>query len=166
MMKTEIYLEASALWDLFYGEPGDHNVQFCIESDDIQCHSSIWSHLEIYRGINKRINQDEITEEEGYHLRLFIDQYLDEARENSEIIHQPVSKNVIQNAKELMLVYNLYAADAVHLATAIIHDCPFILVDDHHFTRLENLLEDDFPIQILCVTSEKSTLESILKNNE
>ena len=35
MKRIPVYLEASALWDLLYGEPGEDLVEFCLTADSL-----------------------------------------------------------------------------------------------------------------------------------
>ena len=56
MKKSKVYLESSALWNLYYEEEGAALVEFCLATDEILCFSSTWSILELYRGIQKRLN--------------------------------------------------------------------------------------------------------------
>ena len=73
MKKIKIYLESSALWNLYYEEKGAVLVEHCLNNPQMTCLSSIWSQLEIERGIQKRLNQKEITSEDAENLRVFIE---------------------------------------------------------------------------------------------
>lgn len=147
--KAEVYLEASALWDLFYGEPGKNIVEFSLENENMRCSSSVWSHLEIHRGIMKRINHEELTIEEGRNLRRFIDFSLQRLVTRKKLIEYDVSRDLVEKAKELISSFNLYASDALHFSTALSKNCAIILVDDYHFSRIGEKFSKEIDIAIM-----------------
>lgn len=148
MKKIEFYLEASALWNLFYGQPNSNVVEYCVNQDKIRCISSVWSQLEIWRGIQKRINQEEITQSEGHDLRQFIQMYLDNLIAKRKLSECEVSRQLVEKGKSFVSRYNLYASDALHLSTALVNDCQVILVDDYHFQRLGEDVSEELVIEI------------------
>ncbi|MBD3408003.1 MAG: PIN domain-containing protein [Candidatus Lokiarchaeota archaeon] len=138
MKKNRIYLEASALWNLFYGEPGENLVEYLLLHNEYLCLTSIWSQLEIHRGIQKRINQSEITSEEGTNLRIYIDTHLQQLTTRRRLEQVPVVEEHVELAKSLIVECNLYASDALHVATALNNACETIFVDDYHMERLHD----------------------------
>ncbi len=159
--RTNLYLEASALWEMFYGDPGDSLVEHCIGHQKIQCTSSIWSHLEIHRAVQKRINQNELTRDDGVNLLKFIKFCLDGLVARRKIIEFEVSKELIERAKQFIPSYNLFASDALHLATAVSNGCSGMLVDDYHFTRLDKKLGDELDIVILHTSMSVEQLQEV-----
>lgn len=149
MKKIECYLEASSLWNMFYGEPGENLVEYCIDSPDLHCMSSVWSHLELHRGVQKRINQGEISSDDGSNLRTFIDVHLDRLVARRQLFELEVTRELVEEAKRLIASHNLYASDALHLASALSGGCSCILVDDYHFTRLRRIVSDAMSISII-----------------
>ncbi|MDF1539999.1 MAG: type II toxin-antitoxin system VapC family toxin [Candidatus Thorarchaeota archaeon] len=162
--KIDLYLEASALWNMFYGESGSNVVEYCIEQPAITCSSSIWSHLEMHRAVRKRINQKEITQEEGENLRLFIDTHLDELVARKQLLEFEVTKDHIREARQLIDSYNLYASDALHLATTLSARCSGILVDDYHFTRLREIVGKEMDLAIIHTSMTTKQLQEIVAN--
>ena len=148
MKKIEFYLEASALWNLFYGEPSGNTVEYCIDRDEVHCISSVWSQLEIWRGIQKRINQDEITHDEGRDLRRFIQMYLDNLIAKKRLLECDVSRELVEKGKIFVSRYNLYASDALHFSTAIAKECRVILVDNYHVERLGENVPEELNIEV------------------
>jgi hypothetical protein len=166
MKKIECYLEASSLWNMFYGEPGVNLVEYCIESPEISCMSSVWSHLELHRGVQKRINQKEITSAEGSDLRTFMDVHIDRLVARKQLLELEVTKELIDQAKRLIASHNLFASDALHLVSAISSECSCILVDDYHFTRLNKQVRDAIDISIIHTSMTIKKMNDILAKFE
>ncbi len=159
MKKIKLYLESSALWNLYYEESGAELVEHCLENPQLICISSIWSQLEIERGIKKRENQKEINSEEAENLRVFIE--IDgkrlENKKQLEII--PIVEDYILVTRRFIHEYNLFASDALHLASAVLQGCKGILVDDYHFIRLNKMIETKEGIGIYSTTLSISDLK-------
>jgi predicted nucleic acid-binding protein len=160
MKKIKLYLESSALWNLYYEETGAELVEHCLENPRLSCISSIWSQLEIERGIKKRENQKEITTEEAEHLSVFIetDSKRLERKKQLEII--PIVEEYILTAKRFIHEYNLFASDALHLVSAIRQGCEGFLVDDYHFKRLNKMIETREGIGIYPTIMSSSDLKA------
>ncbi|HUU79322.1 MAG TPA: type II toxin-antitoxin system VapC family toxin [candidate division Zixibacteria bacterium] len=140
MKKIECYLESSALWNLYYEEEGSELVEYCLNNSQFKCKSSIWSQMEIIRGIKKRENQEEISSDEAEKLELFIETDLKNLENKKKITMEEITNEEILLAKRFIRRYNLYASDALHLATTITKNCQVIIVDDYHFKRLDNTI--------------------------
>ena len=141
MKKIKLYLESSALWNLYYEEIGAELVEHCLENPQLTCISSIWSQLEIERGIKKRENQKEITSEEAVNLRVFIETDYKRLTSKKQLEIIPIAEDYIFTARKLVHEHNLFASDALHLASAVLQGCTGILVDDYHFKRLNKKIE-------------------------
>jgi len=141
MKKIKLYLESSALWNLYYEETGAELVEHCLDNPQLTCISSIWSQLEMERGIKKRENQKEITSEEAENLRVFIETDGKRLVSKKQLETIPIVEEYILTAKRLIHEHNLFASDALHLASAILQGCKGILVDDYHFKRLNKKIE-------------------------
>jgi predicted nucleic acid-binding protein len=141
MKKIKLYLESSALWNLYYEETGAELVEHCLDNPQLTCISSIWSQLEMERGIKKRENQKEITSEETENLRVFIETDGKRLVSKKQLETIPIVEEYILTAKRLIHEHNLFASDALHLASAILQGCKGILVDDYHFKRLNKKIE-------------------------
>jgi len=129
LKRTGVHLEASAIWDLFYGEPGANLVELCLSSDEMNCLTSVWTRLEVTHAVKKRMNQEETSHDEGRDLLEFIDTQL------GRLTECPVTEDLVSRAREIVVSHNLYASDALHLATAFAYGCKAMLVDDYHFRR-------------------------------
>lgn len=143
MKKHKVYLESSALWDLYYEERGADLVEHCLENSKVTCFTSEWSSLELTRGIQKRVNQQEITLVEAQNLKEFIEADLRSLVSKKKLHLVPVSQENIEQAKKYVYVYNLYGSDALHLATAVHEKANGLLVDDYHFERLNKQITKD-----------------------
>ncbi len=165
MKKVKCYLESSALWNLFYEEKGSETVEYCIRDENILCISSVWSNIEITRGIKKRENQNEITKEEAKQLQFFIEKDLMKLINTNMIELVKVTDDNISLSKKFIWKYNLYGSDALHLATATQKDCKVILVDDYHFKRLSTSIMKDQGVQIYPTPSSIDELKKTFETH-
>ncbi len=159
MKKIKLYLESSALWNLYYEETGAELVEYCLENSQLTCISSIWSQLEIERGIKKRENQKEITAEEAENLRVFIETDGKRLASKKQLEIVPIVEDYIFTARRFIQEHNLFASDALHLASAVLQGCKGILVDDYHFKRLNKMIETREGIGIYPTTLAISDLK-------
>jgi predicted nucleic acid-binding protein len=162
MKKLKLYLESSALWNLYYEETGAELVEHCLENPQLTCISSIWSQLEIDRGIKKREKQKEITSEEAVNLRVFIETDYKRLTRKKQLETVPIAEDYIFTARKLVHEHNLFASDALHLASAVLQGCTGILVDDYHFKRLTKKIETREGIVIYPTTLSISELKTKL----
>ncbi len=143
-----VYLEASALWAMYYGEPGGDRVVWVLDS-----FSSLtleWTLLELGRAVSKRLNEGEIVEAEAEELEMFILSDFRRLVGEKKMSLVRVSWPLIREAYMLIRPFNLYASDAVHMATAILKKVRVMLVDDFHFKRLSGKVSEP---RILPITS-------------
>jgi predicted nucleic acid-binding protein len=159
MKKIKLYLESSALWNLYYEEKGAELVEHCLENPQLACISSIWSQLEIERGVKKRVNQNEITSEEAEHLRVFIETDGKRMASKKQLKTIPIVEDYIFTARRFIHEHDLFASDALHLASAVLQGCKGILVDDYHFERLDKMIETREEIAIYPTTLSISDLK-------
>jgi len=149
MKKVEIYLESSALWNLYYEEKEAELIEYCLENINISCSSSQWSLLELQRGIQKRVNQHELGKKEAENLEIFIETDIQRLVKKKELILQPITAKLITKTRENIPKYNLYASDALHLTTAIQNNNKVMIVDDYHFKRLDKRIKEEQKIEII-----------------
>lgn len=134
-----VYLEASALWALYYGEPGGDTVAWILEN---YCPITLeWSILELCRAISKRLNEEEITKEEAEDLEAFILSDVQKLGRRKRMTLMKVTWHLMKEAYALIIPLNLYASDAAHLAAATVRGAQVMLVDDYHFKRLSGKVE-------------------------
>ena len=152
-----IYLEASALWAMYYGEPGGDNVIWLL--DNYECYTSEWSILELSRAISKRYNQKEMTKKEAEALNFFILTDIEKLMRENKLKLIKVTWNLIKKAYHLIFPLNLYASDALHLSTALHYKTKIMFVDDFHFTRLKDKIKKP---KILSITENKKNIQKIL----
>jgi len=81
--------------------------------------------------------------DEAKNLRNFVDLDLQLLEAKKKLILCAVSESIINQAKLFIPQYNLFASDALHLATAVIENSTGLLVDDYHFTRLDTRIRDE-----------------------
>ena len=94
-----------------------------------------WINLEVVRGLKRAQNIDKEIN--------ITNQDIKESFDDIEILFESLAikkvrvSEVKTLAKEIEISLDLYAADAVHLATTIFERCEFLVTDDNH------LLKDD-----------------------
>lgn len=159
MKKIKCYLESSSLWNLYYEEKGSEIIEYCLNNSEFDCISSVWSQLEIIRGIKKRENQEEINSGEAEKLQLFIDTDLKRLISKKKLTLEKIKEDTILIAKKFIWQYNLYASDALHLGTATCLSCKVILVDDYHFKRLDKTIMKKEGLLIYSTLNTISNLE-------
>jgi len=152
-----IYLDASALWAMYYGEPGGDNVIWLL--NNYEFYTSEWSVLELSRAVSKRYNQGEITKREADALNIFILADIEKLTRENKLKLIKVTWNLIKKAYHLIFPLNLYASDATHLSTALHYKTKIMFVDDFHFTRLKNKIKK---LIILSITENRENIQKIL----
>jgi predicted nucleic acid-binding protein len=145
----KIYLESSALWHLHYNEPGTILVKHVLQQAGYRCSSSAWSQVELYRAVQKRFNQKEISTAEAINLRDYIDANIKQLALKHSLELLQITPSIIDKAKGLIVDLNLFSADAVHLASALNEGCSHFLVDDYHFTLLHGKIEAQLGLVII-----------------
>lgn len=70
----------------------------------------------------------------------------------------PILEDYIYTARRIIHEHNLFASDALHLASAVLQGCKGILVDDYHFKRLNKMIETREGIGIYPTTLSISDL--------
>ena len=134
----KVYFEPSALLQCYLPDQGSENVEWVLSRlNEGEGKTSRWTLLEITRGFLKRKNLGEITSEEAEDsINFFLaDIATLEQEKRVEIID--ISKGVIEEALSIMRMHNIYAADAIHCATANKIGVDIILVDDRHYKKLQ-----------------------------
>jgi predicted nucleic acid-binding protein len=149
MKMNKVYLESSALWNVYYDEAGAEIVEHVLGNREYTCISSIWSVLELHRGVKKRENQKEMDEGEASNLRTFIDTDLKQLELAGRLSLKPISPDSISLAKKLINDHNLYSSDALQLATAIQDGCSTIIVDDFHHERLSARISSEYGLRVV-----------------
>lgn len=129
-----VYLEASALWAMYYGEPGGDRVVWVL--DTFSSLTLEWTLLELGRAVSKRLNEGEIVEAEAEELEMFILGDLKRLVGEKKVSLIKLSWPLVREAYTLIRPLNLYASDAVHMAAAMLKKVRVMLVDDFHFKRL------------------------------
>lgn len=158
--KIRIYIEPSALFKAYIPERGSENMEttLSILGYKVVGVTSKWTVLEIIRGIMKRKNMGELTDEDASDIiEFFINDIKTMALEN-KILLEEVSEKIINASIELIRKYNLYASDALHIKTAEKSRAKVILVDDYHFQRIKGTTR----IKILNVDTDKEIFENEL----
>ena len=150
--KIKTYLDASALWSLYYPEIDASIVEHVIQDKNHECTTSIWSTLELVRGTKKRENQGELTHDDAKNLRHFIETDIKQLVHSTSLSLIPLSSEIVDFAKGLMIDLNLYSSDAVQLSTAINEGCTIALVDDYHFKRLSSEIDARHGLKIIPIS--------------
>jgi len=157
-----IYFEASSLFKAYWPDPGSENVEWIMEeilSPQNVGITSSWSLVEITRGFCKRRNLGELSQKEADDA---IEFFLNDTRimtESKKFVITNITEEIISRSIDHIREFNLYAADATHLATAITTTSHILLVDDRHFQRFKQ-----FPaIQLLQITLPPNAFQNQLQ---
>ncbi len=131
-----LYLEPSILVKLFKREPDSEkmiNVMAAIDErrDWFGC-TSRWSPLEVARALKKDGKPRELVELNLKELR------------RHEISFIDVTRTVLSDAERLLILHDLYASDALHVATFALatrsRQLDAMLTDDLHIQRLNGIV--------------------------
>lgn len=153
-----IYLEASALWAMYYGEPGGDNVIWFL--DNYKCYTVEWTILELCRAISKRYNQGEITKKEAEALKAFIITDIEKLNRENKLHLIKTTWKLIKKAYYIIFPLNLYASDALHFSAAVHYKTKIMLVDDLHFKRLKDKVKEP---KILSITEKREKIIRYIK---
>lgn len=132
-----LYLEPSVLVKLFKKEPDSEkmiNIVSAIDErqDWFGC-TSRWSLLEIARALKKDGKPRELIELNLKELR------------RHEISFIDVTKTILSDAERMLVSHDLYASDALHVATfasiARSRQLDAVLTDDRHIHRLKGIVK-------------------------
>ena len=152
-----VYVEASALWAMYYGDPGGDNVESLVK--DFDCATSEYTVLELARAVSKRVNAKEISGQEADALESFILKDINQLKNTKKFKLLGVTWRLLREAYSLIIPNNLYASDALHLATATLNGAKLLVVDDFHFTRLKTKFKQ--PVILPIATPMKEIRESL-----
>lgn len=157
-----IYFDASSLFKAYWPDPGSENVEWVMEevlSPQTVGITSNWSLVEITRGFCKRRNLGELSKKEADEA---IEFFLSDTRvmkESKKFSLANITEDIISLSIEYVRESNLYAADATHLATAIVTASHLLLVDDKHFQRFKQFQN----IQLLPITQPPKAFQNQLQ---
>ncbi|MFB0562671.1 MAG: PIN domain-containing protein [Candidatus Lokiarchaeia archaeon] len=149
-----VYLEASALWAMYYGEPGGDRVVWVL--DNFPSLTLEWTLLELGRAMSKRSNEGEITNAEAEELEIFILSDFRKLVGKKKVVLVKVSWPLVREAYTLIRPLNLYASDAAHLVAARLKKARVMLVDDFHLKRLSERVREP---RILSITSPREEIK-------
>ncbi|MHA1595237.1 MAG: type II toxin-antitoxin system VapC family toxin [Candidatus Baldrarchaeia archaeon] len=153
-------MEASALWTMYYGEPGGDNVIWLLKN--YKCYTAEWMVLELCRAVAKKYNQGEINDKEARSLEMFILADIERLKREGRLELIRITWPLIRKAYHLILPLNLYASDAPHLA-ALHSGAKVMLVDDFHFTRMEDKVKG---IRIVLITEKKDNIIKVIHDSK
>lgn len=132
----KLYLEPSVLVKMFKREEGSDKVLEVISSIDSRPEwvgrTSRWSFLEVARALRKDGKPKELIE-----LNL-------KALKSHKIKVEELTMRILHNAESIVASYDIYASDALHVATFQVLErkgqLDYFLTDDRHYERLKNIL--------------------------
>jgi predicted nucleic acid-binding protein len=130
-------MEPSVLVKLFKSELGSDKMVSIVskvdESRGWKAYTSMWSALEIARALRKDGKPREVIELDMKELR------------SHKIGFHPVDRKILAQAERLVSGSDLYASDAIHVATFTTLDSRFkldgLLTDDRHMRRVEDVVK-------------------------
>jgi len=102
--------------------------------------TSEWTIAEMFRAFKKQINLERIEQKDAQlALNLFLSE-IGEYIQRNEIILIPVKMSLIMASRPLIYEANFYAADAVHLTTAMQANADAFITFDGHFSTFTKIL--------------------------
>ena len=158
-----IYFDASSLFKAYWPDIGSENVEWVMEevlSPQNVGITSNWSLVEITRGFCKRRNLGELSKQEADEA---IEFFLSDTRvmnESKIFSLVNITEDIISRSIEYIRELNLFAADATHLATAMVTASHLLLVDDKHFQRFKQFQN----IHLLQITLPPNDFQTQLQN--
>ena len=132
-----VYIEASALFRAYKEEPGSDVMDYLyglMESMIVTGLASQLSIPEILRGITKRKNQGEISEDEAQKVMDSILLDVDKRIANGELRIIPVEEEFISLINRCIRYYNFFVIDAIQFVTAYKSKPTVFLHADNHFS--------------------------------
>ena len=132
-----VYIEASALFRAYKEEPGSDVMDYLyglMESMIVTGLASQLSIPEILRGITKRKNQGEISEDEAQKVMDSILLDVDKRIANGELRILPIEEELIPLINRCIRYHNFFAIDAIQFVTAYKSKPTVFLHADNHFS--------------------------------
>jgi len=131
------YIEASALFRAYKEEPGSDVMDYLyglMESKIVTGLASQLSIPEILRGITKRRNQGELSEDEAQKVMDSILLDVDKRIANGELRIIPVEEEFIPLINRCIRYHNFFVIDAIQFVTAYKSKPTVFLHADNHFS--------------------------------
>jgi predicted nucleic acid-binding protein len=91
---------------------------------------------EMFRAFKKQANLGVIGKDE---MELAVNFFLSDVKkleQEKKIELVPITMNTIMKSRDYIVEQNLYAVDAIHAVTAVIHQCDEFLTFDHDFKKI------------------------------
>ena len=132
-----VYIEASALFRAYKEEPGSDVMDYLyglMESMIVTGLASQLSIPEILRGITKRKNQGEISEDEAQKVMDSILLDVDKRIANDELRIHPVEAEFIPLINKCIRYHNFFVIDAIQFVTAYKSKPTAFIHADNHFS--------------------------------
>ena len=101
--------------------------------------TSEWTIAEMFRAFKKQVNLERIEDQDA---QIAIDLFLSELGEytqNKKLILIPVKILLIMTSRTFIFTQNLYAADAIHVASAIEMNVDAFITFDSNFKKLKTI---------------------------
>jgi len=132
-----VYIEASALFRAYKEEPGSDVMDYLyglMESMIVTGLASQLSIPEILRGVTKRKNQGEISEDEAQKVMDSILLDVDKRIANGELRILPIEEELIPLINRCIRYHNFFVIDAIQFVTAYRSKPTVFLHADNHFS--------------------------------
>jgi len=132
-----VYIEASALFRAYKEEPGSDVMDYLyglMESMIVTGLASQLSIPEILRGVTKRKNQGEISEDEAQKVMDSILLDVDKRIANCELRILPIEEELIPLINRCIRYHNFFVIDAIQFVTAYKSKPTVFLHADNHFS--------------------------------
>jgi len=137
---TSVFIEASALFRAYTREPGSDMMDaifLAMEAHRITGLISQFSVPEILRGIIKRKNLQELTDDEAQKIIDSILLDINTRTLNAELQILTLKEEYLSEVNQLIRSSNFFVIDAVQLVTAYHANPALFLHADNHFNRSE-----------------------------
>ncbi len=154
-MTTKCYLDTNIFYHAYCPTEANEEIDWLFDQlhPSFQGVTSEWTIAEMFRAMKKQVNLGVL---EAADAELALDFFLTEIGEmvtNRQLQLVPVTIEIIMQARTFIFSMNLYAADAVHLASAVKHGTRCFITFDGDFPFLSDLIvlnptEVDFQSQL------------------
>lgn len=108
-------------------------------SSEFPCITSEWTVAEMFRAFKKQVNLKKIEDHDAQvALNLFLSD-IGEYSQKKKLKLIPIKMSFVIASRPLIFNQNLYAADAIHLITAIQMNADAFITFDSDFEKLKNI---------------------------
>jgi predicted nucleic acid-binding protein len=142
----KIYFDSSVYVKAFSKEPGTDVVNQLLQlayDGRLEILLSVWAINETFAAIDRKIRRKEIaSEQEKMIFATFFQDFVTWSESSRHVTFIPLDPIVVERSRDLIVELHVSADDAIHLYTAFVKRCEYLLCDDAKLKRsTENRFE-------------------------